>query len=146
MLKRQTLGIIASVLVIVGLSAGYYSNILPINSLITQSVAQPCNRPEGYLLVVMDGLGFNSSRVRGTPWPLLHVHRGDTVDIIVCNLDSSQAHGFAIDHYFDKGVALGPGQVYKIHFVANDTGDFVIYCDVFCPVHSYMIGRLTVRG
>jgi len=63
---------------------------------------------------------------------------------MVCNLDTVQSHGFALEHYFDRGVTLMPGNAYKVSFVANIAGSFTIYCNVFCTVHPFMLGKLTI--
>jgi heme/copper-type cytochrome/quinol oxidase subunit 2 len=59
-------------------------------------------------------------------------------------MDSTQAHGFAIQTYFDTGVVMAPGDAFKIEFTATLPGDFTIYCNIFCTVHAFMVGRLEV--
>src|SRR5881396_4066405 len=107
------------------------------------SIAQSCERPPGYVLIILDDNGFNDSIHRGQP--TIEFQRGDTVNILVCNLDSVQSHGFAIDHYFPAGVTLRPGEAYKVAFVVKELGRFTIYCNVFCTVHTFMKGRLIVN-
>ncbi len=107
------------------------------------SLAQSCERPLGYMLVILDNDGFNDSIHRGQP--TIEFQRGDTVNILVCNLDPIQSHGLAIDHYFPTGVTLRPGEAYKVSFVAKEPGSFTIYCNVFCTVHTFMKGRLVVN-
>ncbi len=107
------------------------------------SLAQSCERPQGYVLVTLDDNGFNDSIHRGQP--TIKFQRGDTVNILVCNLDPIQSHGLAIDHYFPTGVTLRPGEAYKVSFVAKDLGSFTMYCNVFCTVHTFMKGRLIVN-
>ena len=107
------------------------------------SLAQSCERPVGYFLMILDGNGFNDSIHRGQP--TLEFQRGDTVNILVCNFDPVQSHGFAIDHYFATGVTLRPGEAYKVSFLARDSGSFTIYCNVFCTVHTFMKARLLVK-
>ena len=107
------------------------------------SLAQSCERPPGYVLVTLDDNGFNDSIHRGQP--TIESQRGDTVNILVCNLDPIQSHGLAIDHYFPTGVTLRPGEAYKVSFVAKDLGSFTMYCNVFCTVHTFMKGRLVVN-
>jgi heme/copper-type cytochrome/quinol oxidase subunit 2 len=107
------------------------------------SVLQGCDRPPGYDSIILDSSGFNNSG-RSRP-NLLQYKVGQTVSLLVCNLDSVDAHGFVIDHYFDTGVTLRPGQSYKISFVAKDTGAFLIYCNVLCPVHDLMVAKLLVK-
>jgi len=147
MLTSRTVGIIVSALLVTSISAAYYSHALPVYNVSSLNTPEPCTRPQGYILVIQDGSGFNASSIHGAPsnpWPKIQVHKGETVNIIVCNMDKVQAHGFAINHYFDRGIALGPGQVYRLSFIAKDPGNFVIYCDVFCSVHSFMVAELVV--
>ena len=108
---------------------------------------QGCNRPPGYVSLILDSSGFNDSKALGAPNrlpTLLQYQNGQTVNLMICNFDPVEAHGFVISHYFDVGVTLRPGESYKISFVAKDTGAFTIYCNVLCPVHLFMLGKLVV--
>ena len=107
------------------------------------SRAQNCERPLGYVLMILDDNRFNESIRNGQP--TIQFQRNDTINILVCNLDPVQSHGFAIDHYFAVGLTLRPGEAYKVSFVARDSGSFTIYCNVFCTVHTFMKGRLVVN-
>ena len=106
-----------------------------------------CNRPPSYVSIILDSSGFNDSKALGAPDrlpALLQFQKGETVNLIICNSDPVEAHGFAISHYFDQGVTLRPGESYKISFVANDTGAFAVYCNLLCPVHLFMLSKLVV--
>src|SRR2546422_7806750 len=142
MLTAKTLGILA-----ISISAPFGFIVLQYlhlpNAAFNVSLAQSCERPPGYVLMILDDSGSNDSIHRGQP--IIEFQRGDTVNILVCNLDSVQSHGFAIDHYFATGVTLRPGEAYKVSFVAGDPGSFTIYCNVFCTVHTFMKGRLIVN-
>lgn len=108
-----------------------------------------CKAPEGYTTIIMDRSGFNGSVVHGAPkipWPVITAHRGDTVKLLICNVDRVEAHGFAIDGYFDGGVTLRPGQTYSVTFTADKAGSFTIFCNVFCTVHIYMKGMLVITA
>jgi hypothetical protein len=108
-----------------------------------------CVRPPGFFLIIADLSGFNDSIAHGAPlnpWPVVHVHLGDFVRFVVCNQDQTQAHGFAIQTYFDSGVALAPGDAVRVEFQAAMPGTFVIYCNIFCTVHAFMVGRLIVSN
>lgn len=108
-----------------------------------------CKAPEGYTTIIADHSGFNGSVVHGSPknpWPVITAHKGDTVRLLICNLDRVEAHGFAIDGYFDGGVTLRPGQTYSITFTADKAGSFTIFCNVFCTVHIYMKGMFVVTA
>ena len=103
--------------------------------------------PDGYLIVA-DVSGFNDSVDRGVPatnWPVIDVQKGANVTIRVCNIDQ-QPHGFQVAHYYDSHiVALAPGQVLTVSFVADEAGSFKIYCSILCSVHWAMIsGQLSV--
>lgn len=91
--------------------------------------------------------GMNGSAYHNLtePWPVMKVCVGQTVTIRVMNVNSSEVHGFAIDHYFDSGVALSPGESYTLTFVARAAGYFRVYCSVLCLIHPEMInGELQV--
>jgi len=108
-----------------------------------------CDRLPGFFLIIADLSGFNDSIAHGAPlnpWPVVHVHLNDFVRFAVCNPDQTQAHGFAIQTYFDSGVALAPGDAVRIEFQAILPGTFVIYCNIFCTVHVFMVGRLIVSN
>ena len=108
-----------------------------------------CVRPPGFFLIIADLSGFNDSIAHGAPlnpWPVIHVHEGDIVPILVCNEDMSQAHAFAIQTYFDAGVILAPGDAFRIVFAATVPGTFIIYCNIFCTVHAFMVGRLIISN
>jgi heme/copper-type cytochrome/quinol oxidase subunit 2 len=64
---------------------------------------------------------------------------------MVCNTDDYSPHGFAIEHYLDAGVALMPHETFHVSFTADQAGNFTFYCNIFCPVHPYMLsGQLSV--
>ncbi len=93
------------------------------------------------LLIVASITGFNDSADHGVPancWPVIHIQKGTLVNITVSNIDK-QPHGFSIDHYYDSSVVtVAPGQTIHVSFVANETGNFRIYCSIFCTVHWAM--------
>lgn len=110
-----------------------------------------CKMPAGGYLIIADAEGFNGSKVVGSParsWPIINVTEGSTVDIVVCNVDASFAHGFQISHYFDSNIeTVAPGQVITVSFVASGTGAFTIYCSILCESHVFMqSGRLNVSA
>ncbi len=89
----------------------------------------------------MNGSYFHLSE----PWPVMNVCTGETVEIHVENVASSEAHGFAIYNYYEPGVVLQPGQSANVTFVADQAGTFLVYCNVICAIHPYMEnGRLVV--
>lgn len=83
--------------------------------------------------------GMNGSAYHlNAPWPVIEVREGQTVVITVYNCAPSEAHGFAITHYFNSGAAIPAGQSYNLTFVADDVGTFRIYCNIFCAIHPLM--------
>ena len=107
-----------------------------------------CDRPPGFILIIADLSGFNDSMGHGAPanpWPVIRVQQGDVVRIVVCNKDTTQLHGFSIDTYFPVGVAVAPGEAYRIVFTATVLGTFMVYCNIFCTVHVFLVSRLIVQ-
>jgi hypothetical protein len=142
-------GIVAAL--VVGSALGYLWPSLntPANPPQVSQISS-CVKPPGYFLIVADIHGFNNSvghihDFPNEPWPVLNVKRGDRVNILVCNEDDYSPHGFAIEHYFDGGTALMPHESFRLSIVADQVGTFTIYCNIFCPVHAYMLsGQLVV--
>ena len=143
--------------VVVLVAAGAFAAIaLPqlngIKSTTAVSVKLPagCVKPAGGFLIIASELGYNDSIDHGVPqdaWPVVEVRQGQNVTIVVCNADPSQPHGFQIDHYYDASlVAIAPGQVLTVNFVANEAGTFRIYCEIPCTIHWAMqSGELVVN-
>jgi len=140
---------------VIGLTITYYYPSL--NTPANQPVAAvtpgfSCVKPPGYFLITADLNGYNDSvahleKSPNTPWPVIIVNRGQTVNVIVCDDDDYSPHGFAIQYYFEQGTALMPHQTFRISFTAYEDGTFLIFCTIFCPVHPYMIsGQLIVTG
>lgn len=106
-----------------------------------QTLPPGCTKPAGGYLIIASIKGYNDSIDHGAPlksWPIINVSKGSTVRITVCNIDK-QAHGFQVSHYYDSSIeTLPPGQVINVSFIADQTGSFQIYCDVFCTIHIFM--------
>ncbi len=117
----------------------------------TNCWVRPANIPASstYFVVVManEGMnvGFNGSKFQSGSWPIMNVTMGRTVTIHVINNDTVQSHGFAIQHYF-TGFSLGPGTCSDVTFTANQSGSFLVYCNISCTIHLFMQnGRLNVN-
>ena len=86
--------------------------------------------------------GMNGSYYKpfNITWPVMHVFKGQEVIIQIYNCASSEPHGFAIAHYHDQSLlSIAPGQSYTLPpFIANEVGNFTVYCDIFCAIHPYM--------
>ena len=83
--------------------------------------------------------GFNDSmdHQQGS-WPVMTVHRCDTVKITVINA-SVQTHGFAVDYYATRGADIQGGETLPVQpFLASRIGQFRVYCNAPCPIHSIM--------
>lgn len=141
----KTLAISVVVALLAGILLTVYAPTLDLRNTSPKQSGIGCERPPGYLLIVADQNGFNDSVHHARPWPIIHVQRGTSVSIIICNDDSVEAHGFGIDKYMDP-TQLRPGQFARTTFVADQPGNYTIYCSIFCSVHVYMQGRLVVSS
>lgn len=147
LLLVTVLGVVASAAVLVG---GLRASAAATAALPAAELPQGCVKPQGGFLVIQSRYGYNDSMLEGAgpskPWPVITVAEGQVVKITVCNVDTSESHGFQINHYYDKSiVAVNPGQVLTISFVANVPGSFTIYCAIFCTIHPFMqYGELKV--
>lgn len=107
----------------------------------------PCENVAGSLrtfTIIADLSGFNKSRMQNGIGPQMTVHRCDTVVINVFNNDT-QAHGFVIDSYAPRGLDVQPGTSQSFRFHASQPGQFRVYCNSICSIHSYMLhGSLIV--
>ena len=100
----------------------------------------PTGKVQNFLIVITVK-GYNDSIDHGVPensWPIIQVASGTTVNITIVN-DDHQAHGFQVAHYFDSTVeTIAPGQTVNVNIVADETGSFRMYCEIFCTIHAYM--------
>ena len=88
-----------------------------------------------HFTVTMSTNGYNNSKILGLPRPVMNVSLGRIVSIHIQNDDPNEAHGFTIIHYFEHGIALKPGGCYDLTFLANQAGNFTVFCQIFCTVH-----------
>lgn len=95
----------------------------------------------------MSGNGYNDSKINGLPRPVMNVTLGEIVRIHLVNNDPTEDHGFTITHYFPNGVVLGPGKCYDVTFTADQTGTFMVFCQIFCIPHIPWMqnGQLNVK-
>ncbi len=141
--------LLAAVLVLTGTTIGVFSisNFSPSYATTKSRALASCASTSGGITIFANNHGYNDSISHTAPstvWPVINVHRGDLVTLTFCNTDSVEAHGFAVDTYFDRGVILSPGTAYQISFTATHPGSFRIFCTNFCTVHKYMSGSLVV--
>ncbi len=109
--------------------------------------AHPTNAPNSaYFTIVMTQQGYNGSQSHPSPWPIMNVTINETVTIHIVNKDPTQSHGFAVNHYFNKGIALQSGDCIDVNFTANQLGTFRVFCTIPCTVHIFMQdGRFNVN-
>jgi len=143
--ERQTskrIVIVFSVVVLLGASATVAFYLLSLGGGQGAPPLPPgCKRPASGFLIVGSITGFNDSKAHGAPakpWPIITVHQGQNVTVVVCNTDV-QPHGFQIAHYFaNSAETLVPGQALRVSFIADQTGSYTIYCEIPCTVHFLM--------
>jgi hypothetical protein len=124
-----------------------YSQTIPVINISNATGTGINQSNSAYFTIVASDQGYNQSILHGAPsnpWPVIKVKLGTSVSIRVINNDTIEPHGFAINHYFDRGVAIQPGQSYTVSFVADEAGNFIIYCNIPCSIHVYMIAELQV--
>lgn len=141
--------LILAVIVLTGIFVAVFSfsKYTPTYAATLTRVLPSCEQINGYTVLIADNHGYNNSISHGAPshpWPVISARQGGRVNLTFCNLDSVEAHGLAIDNYFDRGVILAPGEAYQISFIATTLGSFRIFCTNFCTVHRYMSGTLSV--
>jgi FtsP/CotA-like multicopper oxidase with cupredoxin domain len=155
MVNRRKLAVVVLLVGLIVVVAVFITGIVVVPPRQSSNVPAPvlaakstCDRPAGFFLIIADLSGFNGSISHGapvTPWPVIRVHQDDVVRILVCNEDTTQPHGFAVSTYFPTGVAMAPGEAYRIIFTATVPGTFVIYCNIFCTIHVFMVAQLIVQ-
>lgn len=102
--------------------------------------SSPCANKPGTahtFTVIADLDGFNGSRNRPAPWPVMNVQRCDSVSIVFVNADT-QVHGLAVDFYSIRGVAPRGDETLTLSFTATKPGQFGVFCNIFCTVHIFM--------
>ncbi len=143
------LGVLASTAVLVD---GVRASQGAAASLPAVNLPPGCVKPAGGYLILASQYGYNDSVLEGAGpsklWPVIYVAMGQDVKITVCNVDTTQSHGFQVSNYFDNSIeSLAPGKVLTVSFVATKEGNFPIYCAIFCSIHLFMdYGMLRVTS
>lgn len=75
------------------------------------------------------------------PLPTINVTQGQTITINAWN-NSTAVHGFTIEHYFDQGTSLQPGQSCDLTFSASQSGTFRFYGNI--PDPTVFLAQLNV--
>jgi len=104
--------------------------------------SSPCAGVAGAIrsfTIVADINGFNDSvNHQQVSWPVLTVHRCDVVKVTIVN-DDTQAHGFAVDYYAQRGTEIQGRQTLPVPaFLATKSGQFRVFCISFCTIHAFM--------
>ena len=127
------------------LAAGvlYYSSQHPFSPSQQAKVVNDvtCTSYTSTFTVIATQTGYNDSSAHGVPsksWPVLCARAGEEITITFVNSDSVEPHGFAIAGYLDAGVTVLPGKTDTITFYAGSPGDYKVYCNVLCAIHSFM--------
>lgn len=140
-LKPSHKALLAAVIIVALLIAGLAIFLLRDLGASSGIFPSGCSKPTSGFLVIASNRGFNDSIDHGapaTPWPVITVHQGQQVNIVVCNTDV-QAHGFQITHYLESSIeSVAPGQLIHVSFMADQQGNFDIYCSIFCSIHAFM--------
>ncbi len=136
--KKTWLAIIIAVIIVIaigGIVAAYYQGDFTGTSTTGKTV---------YFTIIEDSFGPNKGmngsayHTLTSSWPVMQVQLGDNVVIHVINNSTVEPHGFTIDHYFNSGVSVRPGQSYDVKFTANQAGTFRVFCDIQCSIHPLM--------
>jgi hypothetical protein len=144
MMKNKMLAIIA--ITVAGVLGG------GIVTLVIGLPSSPCAGTTGitHSFTILENLnGYNDSAFHPgswltNPWPVMNVRQCDMVVIKIMNTDT-QTHGFAVDFYAVRGTEIQGGQSLTVQFLASKVGQFRVYCNVLCSVHSSMLyGSLKV--
>ena len=85
-----------------------------------------CGGPKTDHLTVSDGPAGGGNGI--TPAKLA-VHKGHKVELQVTNTAKDKQHGFSIDAY-NVHYVLEPGTTTTVKFKANQSGTFVVYCQL----------------
>ncbi len=73
----------------------------------------------------------------------IEVHVGDTIRLEITTLDIT--HGFQLEEFNILNVQIIQGEPTIIEFLANQKGEFIFYCTVFCGSgHPEHIGNLNI--
>ena len=102
--------------------------------------AAPCARVQQNIVeftIVADLEGYNGSKSHDGRGPLLSVHTCDWVVVNFTNRDV-QAHGLAVDFYAANGLEATGRETVDLRFLAFKTGNFRVFCNTTCSVHTYM--------
>jgi FtsP/CotA-like multicopper oxidase with cupredoxin domain len=137
--RSRRLVLVLAIIVVAGTGGFVAANTLHWFGLGTPACGGVRANGPGYVhfTIVESHGGFNDSVTHGLPWPIMKVTIGDKVTIHIVNNDQTgDSHGFIIGHYFIGGVVLHPGECYDLTFTTDQTGSFLVYCDVTCKIHD----------
>jgi heme/copper-type cytochrome/quinol oxidase subunit 2 len=143
--KTQKLRLLAVVLVIISVTTAFLVSAYTFHLFNLGGCGTPSNAPASTkFTIIMSRFGYNDSKDHVLPWPIMNVTLKQMVGIHLSNNDT-QAHGFAIDHYFIQGALVPPGQTYEVSFDACQSGTFKIYNTVFDTTDAFEHAQLNVN-
>lgn len=109
------------------------------------------NSSHAYILIIEADIGSSYEGINGsafhqnTRWPVFTVYRGQTVTIHALNCPSSpEPHGLAIGYYYPSGTILKPGQAATFTFVANTSGNFTVFDNIFSAINQFTQNGLMI--
>jgi hypothetical protein len=143
--RRQKLNLVAVVLVIISTTTAFLFSAYTFHLFNLGGCGTPINAPVSTrFTIIMSNFGYNDSKDHALPWPIMNVTLKQMVGIRLSNNDT-QAHGFGIDHYFNRGALVPPGQTYDVSFDACQSGTFKAYNTVFDTTDLFEHARLNVN-
>jgi FtsP/CotA-like multicopper oxidase with cupredoxin domain len=143
---RKVMIILVALVSIVALASGLtVAGVVPLSTILSCIGTSGTSRS---FTIIADLNGYNNSKTMASqgglgPWPVMNVSRCDNVTINLANNDT-QSHGLAVGSYTGE-YSIAPGQTISVHFTANRTGHWRVFCTILCSVHDYMQnGQLNV--
>ncbi len=137
------LGVLVSIAALVsGLTV---AGVIPLSTILSCIGTSGTSRS---FTIIADSNGYNNSKTLAGQgglgvWPVMNVSRCDNVTIKLTNNDT-QSHGLSVGSYTGE-YSIPPNQTFSIHFTANKTGHWRVFCTIPCTVHDFMQnGQLNV--
>jgi hypothetical protein len=142
-IRRRKLFVVLLVAAIAGtalLLSAYAARISGLGTCGSPAVDEPSSI---HFSLVISFDGYNGSEHHIIPWPMLNATLRQDVMIDVWNNDT-QAHSFAITHYFEPGEYIQPNQSYSLTFQSCQSGSFTVYDPSFVTTYPYLKAELHV--
>lgn len=144
--RKVLIILVSAAAIVIALSGLVLAGVTPLSTILSCIGTPGTSRS---FTLIANSTGYNNSvpyqqqHGLSAPWPVMNVSRCDNVTINVTNHDT-QTHGLAVGGYTNE-YTIAPGQDLSIHFTANKTGHWRVYCTILCSIHDYMVnGQLNV--